>query len=260
MARKRRHLFTRSLPRRLALFCGILAGAFVLINYILLPAYVNHSGTLRVPRVVGLPLQDAMQVLRTHNLEPVEADSRPDPKHPPGTVVQQNPPSDAIVKGGRRVYLTTSGGEVLVPVPKLRGLSTRDSRFALERSRLHLGNVEYATSDTYPENTIISQTVPPGTKVSRGSAIGVTVSRGKVVLETLVPDLTGRTLAEAEKLLAARGLRTGNITSQPSFDLLPNTIVDQFPRAGESVSEGQAVDLFVVRAGRPRDEITPPRN
>jgi beta-lactam-binding protein with PASTA domain len=53
-------------------------------------------------------------------------------------------------------------------------------------------------------------------------------------------------------------LKVGNITFQSSFDLLPNTVVDQFPRAGEMVNEDQAVDLFVVKAGKPAEEIQAP--
>jgi beta-lactam-binding protein with PASTA domain len=70
--------------------------------------------------------------------------------------------------------------------------------------------------------------------------------------------VVGKTLAEAEKILAATGLKVGIVTYQPSFDLLPNTVVDQFPRAGDPVTPGQEIDLFVVKVGKPTDEIQPP--
>ena len=65
---------------------------------------------------------------------------------------------------------------------------------------------------------------------------------------------------EAEKLLIGARLKVGNISFQPSFDLLPNTVVDQYPRAGEMVNGGQAVDLFIVKAGKPTEEIQAPKN
>jgi beta-lactam-binding protein with PASTA domain len=256
---KNRPTFGKSIRRRLLIWAGVLLGLFVLVNYILLPAYVNQGGTLQVPRVTGVPLETARLMLDSLGLEPVEGGTRPDPKAPVGTVVAQNPPHDAMVKRGRRVYLTISGGEVLVDVPRLRGLSFRDSRFTLERSGLEVGDAQYDTSDVYPENTVMAQAVPPGNKVSRGTAVGVTISRGKLLAQVMVPDLGGRTLGEAEKLVLEKGLKVGNLTYQPSFDLLPNTIVDQFPRAGEMAPQGQAVDLFVVGAGKPKEEIQPPR-
>lgn len=246
--------------RKLRIVALSLIGLFLLMNYVVLPLYVNQGDTLAVPNVIGLKTIEAKYTLDSLGFESVEADTRPDPRAPVGTVVSQNPPADAVVKKGRRVYLTISGGEVLVSVPKLRGLSMRDSRFTLERSGLQLGDVAYATSETYPQNTIIAQSVPPGNKVSRGTRVNVTASRGAVVMDLVVPDLTGRTLSESEKILSARGLKIGNITYQPSFDLLPNTVVDQFPRAGESVSGGQAVDVFVVGTGKPKEEIQVPKN
>ncbi len=233
---------------------------FLLLNYAIMPAYVHHGGTLAVPRVTGLKFEEARRVLDSAGLEPVQADSRPDPQQPPGTVVAQIPQADDKVKYGRRVYLSISEGEALVAVPALRGRSTRDAKITLERSGLHLGQTEYATSEMYPENTIIGQAVQPGASVAKGSSIGITVSRGKETQESIVPELTGKTLTEAEKQLAQHGLKVGNITYQSSFDLLPNTVVDQFPRAGEPVPGGQAVDLFVVKVGKPVEEIHPPKH
>ena len=238
--------------RRKALFtAGWLVGLFVLFNYILLPAYVNQGQTLSVPKVVGLPLDQARAVLDSQGFEPVQAETRMDPRSPVGTVVLQNPQPDAVVKHGRRIYLTISGGEVVVEVPSLRGRSARDARFILERTGLTLGGLAYEASDAYPENTIMNQSLQPGTKVSKGTSVRVTVSRGKAQSEVNVPNLVGKSLNEAKQLLAKTGLQLGNITYQVGYDLLPNTVVDQFPRAGEQVADGQAVDLFVVKTGRP---------
>jgi beta-lactam-binding protein with PASTA domain len=173
-------------------------------------------------------------------------------------VINQNPQGGAVVKHGRRVYLTMSGGEALVSVPSLRGRSTRDAKFALDRFGLRLGGINYATSSNFPENTIMEQSVAPDTKVNRGTVVSVTVSSGRETRQIEVPQLVGKSTTEAEKLLLGAHLKVGNITFQPSFDLLPNTVVDQFPRSGEMVNEDQAVDLFIVKAGKPTEEIQPP--
>ncbi|MGA9116564.1 MAG: PASTA domain-containing protein [Bacteroidota bacterium] len=248
------HARTRSGARRSLLWIILPVLSFVLFNSVFMPLYVHRGGTLPVPSLTGFRLDEARQVLDSLGLEAASGGTRPDPDAPPGVVVAQNPPADAIVRHGRRIYLTVSGGETLVGVPRLRGLSTRDMRFALERTGLRLGSVEYAPSDSYPEHTVIAQSVPTDSRVARGTAVGVTVSTGKQALNVMVPDLTGRTLGEAGRLLAERGLRIGTISRQPSYDLLPNTVVDQFPRAGQAAAQGASVDLFVVRAGKPQDE------
>jgi len=238
---------------------GTLAALFVLMNYVAMPLYVHQGRTLSVPRVIGLTIADARKSLDSAGLQPIEAETRPDPALAAGMITNQNPLPDAVVKKGRRVYLTISGGEIQVPVPMLRGKSTREASFALERYGLKLGPIQYQASDTFPENTIIAQSVAADSKVSKGTAVGITVSKGKAQQEASVPSLSGKSLAEAEKILHQAGLKVGNITYQPSFDLLPNTVVDQFPRPGEPSPSGQSVDLFVVGEGKPAEEIQAPK-
>ncbi len=151
--------------------------------------------------------------------------------------------------------MTISGGEALVSVPALKGRSLRDAKFTLERNSLKIGDVQYTTSDAYPAGTIVDQSVQPGIKVSKNSPVGLFVSQGKEIRQITVPDFTGRTLTEAQRLISQQGLTLGNITYQASFDLIPNTVVDQFPRGGELVAQGQSIDLFVIKAGKPKEEI-----
>jgi len=247
------------LNKRLLLGVAFIVVIFIALNSFVLPWYVHHGETMHVPNVVGVPVDSAKRALQGAGLVPVESDTRPDVKAPAGTVVSQNPDADAVVKNGRHVYLTVSGGEVQVVVPALRGRSMRDARFALERCGLRVGDVEFTASDAYPENTIVEQSVQPGLRVAKATLIKLVVSRGKELQQVTVMDYVGKTLTEAQRLIEQQGLKVGNITYQANFDLIPNTVVDQFPRAGDSVPGGQAVDLFVVKAGKPQEEIQHPK-
>lgn len=254
----RRRLYTILKSRKFLIPVSVFIGIFVLVNYVVLPWYVNHGETKPVPNVIGMELAAGKAALESQGLVPIEADKRPDPKIPAGSIVGQNPEADAVVKNGRHVYLTISGGEIQVVVPALRGRSEREAKFTLERAGLKLGAVDYAPSDAYPENTIIEQSIQPGLKVSKTTSVRIVVSRGKELQQIAVPDFTGKTLSEVERLINQQALKVGNITYQASFDLVPNTVVDQFPRGGESVQAGQAIDLFVVKSGKPKEEIQTP--
>lgn len=229
---------------------------FVVCNDFLLPWYVEHGSTVEVPDVVGRNLAEATLLLDSVGLEGREGDVRPDPEHPAGTVVVQNPIAGHPVKKGRRVYLTLSGGEVTVSVPGIRGRTLRDATFLLERTGLRIGEVSHQPSDDYPVNTIIEQSRAPGATVRKETRIGVIVSLGPVSLHIAVPDATGKSLTEAKKLLEAAGISVGNVTYIPSPDLLPNTVIEQYPHPGELVEAGQAVDLVVVQ-GAAKDASPP---
>ena len=246
---------TSSRAKKLYLAFLIFVVLFFTCNNLLLPWYVNSGGIVEVPQVVGKDVESAMALLRSLGLEPRKGDVRMDREHPAGVVVVQNPMPGDQVKRGRRVYLTVSEGEVPVIVPGIKGRTTRDARFALEREGLKLGTIDYQPSDEFPANTVIDQRPGPGAKVKRDAYVSVTVSQGALSQKIAVPDLSGKTLTEATTVLTNAGLRLGNISYLPSTDLLPNTVIEQYPRAGELVPNGQLIDLFVVQGGEKKKEV-----
>jgi eukaryotic-like serine/threonine-protein kinase len=234
--------------RRILLLTTIFIILVFIIDTFIMPWYVNKSGTLTVPNVVGMKEENAKRLLDSLHMEPRRGDIRSDNRYPEGFVVFQNPPSEQIVKSGRRIYLTISGGEQFVLVPTLKGRTIRDSKFALDRVGLYQGGIAYKTSLEFPEGTIITQDLPPGSKVKRGTYIGITVSAGESVDSIFVPSLVGKTLSESQKILKEKGLRVGNIIYQINSDLLPNTVIDQLPREDEVVTYKKDIDLFISQA------------
>ena len=243
----------KNVLRKLFIGIALFFVLFVVCNDFILPWYVEHGSTVDVPEVVGLTLEDATRMLDSLGLEGREGDVRPDREHPAGIVVIQNPVAGHAVKKGRRVYLTISGGEETVSVPSVRGRTLRDATFLLERTGLRLGDVVHEPSEEYPANTIIDQGYAPGAKARKDARVDVTVSLGPVALSIPVPDLIGKPLSEAKKIIEAAGIAVGNITFIPSADLLPNTIIEQFPHAGELVEAKQAIDLVVVQGAEQKN-------
>lgn len=232
-----------------------LLALFFLFDDVIMPLYTQQGSTTRVPDVTGMPQAEATKILEQAGLEPKESETKPDRTYPVGTISFQNPPSGAIVKFGRGVYLTISGGDIMVEVPTLRGRSLRDATFALEGAGLKLGGVTYHPSDQIFMNTVISQSAEPGSKLKTGSSIAVVVSQGKSGEKRSVPNIVMKSLAEAERILLQSGFAIGAVTEQPSYDLLPNTVMDQYPKAGELAPFGQRVDVFVSIKGEPPPEL-----
>jgi eukaryotic-like serine/threonine-protein kinase len=222
---------------------------FLLFNDVIMPWFVNRGGTREVPDVEGLSYENAWRLLDSLGFDPRQGDIRPDPRRSAGLVITQNPPAGSFVKFGRRIYLTVSGGEPLVVVPDLKGHSLREAKFSLTRNGLNLGEVEYQVSTEFPENTAMAQSLAAGTTAKKGNSIRVTMSLGDGTGKVTVPELVGKSVQESQKLLAQKGLKVGNITYQVNPELVPNTILTQFPHPGDQVAMGQAIDIFVVQPG-----------
>ncbi len=219
---------------------------FFVCNDIFMPWFVNRGGTVQVPSVAGIPFEQAKFSIDSIGLEAHQGDVRTSKDYPLGTVIAQNPLPGSTVKKGRRIYLAISGGEQLVQVPSLSGKTVRDAKFALERNGLRIGAISYAVNDTFPVNTIIGQSVAPLSKVKRGIYVSVLVNQEVSTDRITVPDIVGKTLTQAGKILANHGFKIGTLNYQLSTTLLPNTVVDQYPRPGDLAEQGQAVDLFIV--------------
>ena len=241
-----KNILQRPLVKKLLLYLFVLIIIALLFDKLIFPWYVS-SPEITVPGVKGLMEEEAVKLLEDQNLEPVLGDTTYDIRYAKGSVIFQKPAAGEVVKEGRRVYLFISGGEPVVFVPNLKGKSVRDAKLTLERIGLKLGLIEEIPSSN-PKNMIFDQELAEGTKVKKGSSVGIYISVGEGEGDIMVPDLVGRSLAEAERILADSTLKVGKINYQRSFSLLPNTILDQYPSKGNKVNPGDAVDLFVTKS------------
>src|SRR5206468_2392520 len=92
---------------------------------------------------------------------------------------------------------------------------------------------------------VVESNPPAGTKLELPASVDIVISQGPASLP--VPDLSGRTLAEARSMLEQLGLRLGGVTHDTSSLTPENTVVGQVPAAGQSVGNGGAVSVRVSR-------------
>ncbi|MGE5431398.1 MAG: PASTA domain-containing protein [Syntrophomonadaceae bacterium] len=247
-----KNIFENRLVKWLLIGLGSLAVLIILFNMIIMPWYVSGREVV-IPKVVGMNEKQAESLLSDSDLDPVIGGERYNEKFPKGTVIFQKPAAGATVKEGRRVFLFISSGIPLVKVPALKGKYLRDARLTLEKMELSLGDTTVVQSQS-PRDVIIDQQYYEGTQVQKGTRINVTLSAGQN-LGVKVPDLLGKSLTEAETILKDNKLTPGKINYQPSFSLLPNTVIDQYPSKDATVQEGAAVDLFVTKNVSTPDEV-----
>lgn len=239
-------IFQKPVLKKILWILFALVAVILIIDNVFLPWYVSSPNEI-VPDVIGKNENEAVNLLKSQDLDPIIGDTTYDEKFPEGSVMFQRPRAGETVKEGRRVYLFVSGGEPVVHVPQLTGKSIRDAKFSLQRLGLKLGNIDQEPSE-YPKDMIYDQQFAEGTPVKKGASVNVTVSSGRTQTGTIeVPDLVGKSLSEAQKILADSSLKVGKINYQPSFSLLPNTVLDQYPSRGNMVNPGDAVDLFITR-------------
>jgi serine/threonine-protein kinase len=123
----------------------------------------------------------------------------------PGEVLTQTPPAGTqLEEGVGAIVLVVSDGVLLRDVPELEGLTLGEVEDALAEQGLIIGDVERSFDEIVVEGLVVSSSAEPGIQAETGDRIDVVLSAGPE--PRAVPNLAGRTQAEAEAALAELGL------------------------------------------------------
>jgi eukaryotic-like serine/threonine-protein kinase len=210
----------------------------------IMPAVVHSRSEISIPDVRGKRADEAVRLIEAASLTPIIVDTLAHPKIEMNHIVYMNPVPGNVVREGRNVFLTVSGGEERITMPDLIGRSLRDARIALEHMELRIGKISYEASDMPPE-TVVRQNTPAGRPIRKNTIIEITVSGGENA-EIEVPYIIGLSLDDAQRKLLDNGLRPGMIQYRQSKSLLPNTVIGQNPDAGALAAPNASVDITVV--------------
>ncbi len=227
-------------------FCiAVVIGTFDLL---LMPWYVGHNSVVRMPNIAGMSYNQAARILEDNGFSVKVAGEYYHNSIPAGFIVNQMPFPASLVKSSRTVYLTLSKGKQMLEVPKLVGLTVRDARIALIRLGLSLNNAAYQFNDNIPANIIFSQSLPAKQRVGFGARVDVVVSLGPEVVYVVVPDVEGKSLEEARRLLSAEGFTVGEVTDgEVNETFMPGTVIKQIPAPRDSVKTGTPINLTVTK-------------
>ncbi len=224
-----------------------------LLGWQALATYLNVP-EVTVPDFVGKSLADAQSRARRDHLNVQVVQESYSRTVPTGFVLGQDEPPGKAVKVDRVIGLTTSLGPEMVSVPDVRRRSLLDARFMIEQARLVLGEVREAYDASVPPGVILSQDPAPGASLGRGTAVYLRVSKGPETL--ILPDLVGRPLDAARRMLDDLGVTLRQVTQVPGGGIPPGQIMEMSPPAGTRIRHGDAVTVTIAAA--PGATGTPP--
>jgi beta-lactam-binding protein with PASTA domain len=169
-----------------------------------------------------------------------------------GLVMTQLPEAGKVVRAGRKVYPTVSVGPRYVEAPNLVG-QTREAAGDTIREKEFLEGHPAQIPYNLPVDTVIAQDPPAGRDIRRGDEISLLVSAGMGFRGGVMPDLTGKSLQEAMRLLGPLGVKYRSYhVHRPDapFDV----VLEQRPAAGTRLRRGQEVS-FDIRSADTSEEV-----
>lgn len=235
----------------LVLFTVILI--FIVFTVILLIYGSRFVQEIETPDLIGKSYTDAQRIadekgLRLDIQNEIFNDNKPE-----GTILEQKPSAGEKIKPGNTIYVTISKGNKTVEVPDLVGVTLERSMRILKDRGLTNVKVKEEFSEKIQEGMVISQEPSPQNMISPSSTIVLVVSKGPT--KQKIPDLTGKTKEDAQKILSRIELKLAIEGTEPSAQIPANCIIRQDPVAGNLIVKNSTVKVIISKG---LDGVTSP--
>lgn len=148
--------------------------------------------------------------------------------------------------------IETSAGTTVVP--NVVGMTVTEASDALTKAGL-TAKATYKESTEYEKDYIVSQDIEGNTEVPSGTVLNLVVSSGKVVGAT-VPDVVGKSEAEAKVILEAEGFKMQK-QLQESDSVEKGNVISQNPLGATTAAQGSDVTV-VISSGTNVEQISMP--
>jgi len=231
----------RARPHSLRKLAAVLLVAIAL--FVAIDLIARRQARAEIPDLAGSNTQAATERLKSAKLL-YEIRSRPDTA-PEGTVLETEPPAGTTLARGDVVVVYVSSGPNGVAVPSVGGKQKDEAKRLLGAAGFAVKEVP--VSDADEEDGVVIGTDPSaGSLLPKGSTVKLKVSaRGKPV-----PDLTGKPVATAERVLEQLGLRP-RIQRNWSTTVRADRVIRTSPPADQLVASGGEVVLVVSKGPAP---------
>lgn len=193
-----------------------------------------------VQNVIGKPVEEATALLEADGFV-VETTSENNEDFEVGLVFEQDPARGEKIEEGSTIRLTVSAGADTVPVPDVIGSQVADARRLLSAEGF-LVREEPIPDEEVPVGEVVDQSPAPNQEAPRGSEVVLQVSSGPE--ERPVPDVAGRTVAEASNVLGQSGFAVTQGT-EASTTVEEGRVIRTDPAANTPQPKGATIKLIV---------------
>ncbi|HEX6791329.1 MAG TPA: PASTA domain-containing protein [Candidatus Krumholzibacteria bacterium] len=233
----------RRVGERILIVVGLFLLGIFAFNYLLMPMLVHQRGAVIVPDLRNSSEAEARKTLSGLGLAMRVERSDYDSQVPVGFILSQRPDANENLKPGRSVEVVVSLGTRIRMVPDIRGMTSRQARNHLETDGLEVGRAARVLHSDNGRERVIATSPPVGDEVHEGEKVDFVVSAPGGAPVYIMPDLTSQDLFFVREKLEKRGFRVASVRYEDRDGVYPNTIIDQRPRAGERIREGESIDL-----------------
>ena len=208
------------------------------------------DGIVVAPDVEGLQQKEAIEEIKSAQLLVTTGKPITSEYIPAGTIILQNPVGGSYLDiNGTVELIVSSGGENvetpvdgIATVPHVEWAAKEDAIAKLKEAGLGEPIIEESHSNDVAYGSVISQSIAAGEKIAERSVITLVISLGAESFD--IPDVAGKKLTDAKKLLESKGLVV-NVSYEKNDTVSEGNVIRQSVEAGTAVKQGDEVTIFI---------------
>lgn len=200
------------------------------------------ADSIKVADLKGKTLPEVLRYLTENNLTLGTVSFTSEGEATDYTVVNQTVAAGSYISPGTTLGVILFGlAKTAESVPSVVGMTEAGAVKALNDAWYRV-EVEYEYANS-TDGAVLRQSINPGTTgKAPGTKVTITVCIRKTTVT--VPDLSGKTLGEADEILLELGLELGNVSYEKS-DQPADTIINQTPTPNTEVAYNTRVDIVL---------------
>ncbi|MCD8156492.1 MAG: Stk1 family PASTA domain-containing Ser/Thr kinase [Clostridiales bacterium] len=197
--------------------------------------------------LTGMTLAEAEEALEEIGLLVEQSGEEESEDYEAGQIIFQDVEEGDLVAEGTTIYVTVAAEpeeeEVAeVSVPNVVGYTSDSAMAALEDKGLSVVR-EFEYDSSVEAGKVIRQSPSAGSTAAEGDTVTIYVSQGSET--TKVPNVVGKTEADARAELADASLNVGSVTQDYSDTVAEGNVISQSVSSGKYVDMGTSVDLVI---------------
>ena len=198
---------------------------------------------IAVPDVKNMTVVEAQKLLEEKEFKVELEEKYGDPaQFKPGTVMEQSPKAGEKRKQRSLIILTICKGAELKGVPEVVGMSLSKAENTLLNAGFKLGKLTKKHVEGQRIGAVLAQSPKAMDKAPKGSGIDLVINEG----DKPVPNLIGKPIVEAKRLLEQAGLKLGEVKEVNDHSAVKNVVLASNPNAGTKIGAGDAVSISVA--------------
>lgn len=209
-------------------------------------SYFYSPKSLKVPQLLGLSLQNAIDSLSSLNLNTRILNQKIDPDLPSGIILSQTPQANETVKAYQSIYLVVTKQPPKKQSPKLQDLNLNQIQKIAKEKNIYLKT--YILSNNSPKNTCIAQSPAYGELLNNKKSMVAYISKGTEQFR-IFPLLKDKSFIEVKKFLDSYNINY-KFFYKNSCKLKDKTkvctkckVLDQRPLAGSLVNIEKPINV-----------------